>query len=248
MKQFIVAILVLLVLSQATAGPAYAICMAGCLGATCGACPFCCPLTAAACAGMLTNNLQKGSSVSYFPTAACAPLLAACFSQDTTVIRYNNETGSWDPTRIEYINTGDRVLALDADLSATEATVSLNNRHSGTFSFMELTTNTSHTLRVTKRHGIVILHDNNLVVVAASEAKVGDVMILSNAARASITQIRHQDLPAKYELVTSTGTVVASALLATTVCDQEHTSAVQSLRSLTQKWQSSHENLLARQS
>lgn len=154
-------------------------------------------------------------------TAAWVP--PACFANDTTiaVITIN---GTSTEKLISDVYVGDEILTLVGGQMATTRVVH-NILSTGGFDFFDITVRTDRrlsTLRVTPEHGILLVNNNEATKMAFPEdVRLGDKMLSWDGATAVVTHIKRSTGPEKYTLVTTEGTVIASSLYVSTLCETE---------------------------
>ncbi|KID84696.1 hypothetical protein MGU_08041 [Metarhizium guizhouense ARSEF 977] len=157
---------------------------------------------------------------------ACATLVwvpPACFSNDTTIAMY-----APDGTRLEKpisaVRDGDSVLTM-ADGRPVPTRVIRNVQSSGSFDFFEfevLSHHTIATLKVTSQHGMLLVDPlGEMRFALPGDVRVGDEMQSSDGSAWKVSRIGHSVGVDKFTLETTEGSVLASGLLVSTICEEE---------------------------
>lgn len=223
MKKFLIAVMAVLSF-QATAG--------GPIGGALGAATYC----AAACLPSgVTPAGPLGYGVCY---AACvAGFTLACFSEDTQVIVYRGEGEK--TVSVSDINPGDMVQTLEHG-RVTKAAVLRNIKSEGKYEFVELVFD-DRILTVTPGHGIVVLSGSGeLIMKKAKLAQIGDKLISAEGLEKTILSVNFKWLKTKHTLETLEGTVLASGLLVSTICEQEIGQGFEPFEQKISDWRSRH--------
>lgn len=213
----LVALVVLQVATLAVpvdAGPSgYAACMVTCfeMGAS---------VTAASLGLALPAGVFGAAACAALCAAAGSPLLV-CFDPSTVLL---GPCGSLQDrrcaTNITSVVPGSLVVTMTPEGAPSLTKVTANIRHVGSFDYVQLDTGAG-ALRVTPNHGIVVFNGSAAFVVTAATVAVGDVVQVSPTARVPVRSIEWTRRDGKYELETESGTVLASGMLATTICDAD---------------------------
>lgn len=204
--------------SSANAGPFFLACVSLCAAGSGGVLPLAAACVAATCWGF-------------------------CFGSGTQITVLNNDEIT--TKNIEDVLSGDRVLTLkDGKKSWTR--VIRNVRSEGKFEFIEITAknlaNGSHKeIRVTPEHGLVLSNSvGQLTIDAAGHLQVGDRIMDSDKNNLVVTHISHTYGDDKYVLETVEGTVLASDLFMTTICDEEVSGGEKLFESTMNSWKIRH--------
>lgn len=175
------------------------------------------------------------------PVPACTWCfsLLVCFAEDTPVTVLRGAAAL--PIPVQDVRPGDLVRTLD-ELTGRVAwtTVTLNAKHTSGpaaggigagagFDFVTVTTAGGRAVTVTTDHVMVAHVNGSLTAMRAGDLApghelLGDPAVAPASAPASawspdeVVGVRRHGMPAKWELATERGTVLAGGLLATTIC------------------------------
>jgi len=157
---------------------------------------------------------------------ACANFLwvpPACFASDTT-ITVSAPNGTLLDTPISAVHVDDQVLTL-VDGKPVTTRVVRNVHSSGSFEFFEFEVRSDHgvsTLKVTPQHSILLVDPlGEMRFSLPANVSVGDVMQSGNGSIGKVSHIGHSVGDEKFTLVTAEGSVLASGVLVSTICDEE---------------------------
>jgi hypothetical protein len=157
---------------------------------------------------------------------ACSLLVwapPACFSNDTT-IAVATPDGTLLQKPISAVHAGDYTLTMiDGQLSNTR--VIRNTQSSGSFDLFEFEVRSNHTvstLKVTPQHGMLLVDQlGELRFSFPADVRIGDEMMSSDSSPWKVSRIGHFVGAEKFTLETAEGSVLASGLLVSTVCEEE---------------------------
>lgn len=157
---------------------------------------------------------------------ACASLVwvpPACFANDT-LISVAAPDGTLLEKSISEVNVGDEVLTLVNGRTSTTRVVR-NDHSSGMFEFFEFDVRSGKsvsTLKVTPQHGMLVVdRRGDLRFSHPVDVSVGDVMQTADGSEWKVSRIGHFVGDEKFTLVTTEGSVLASGLLVSTLCEEE---------------------------
>lgn len=223
---FLTFCLYILPTQQTLAGPLYALCCFAC-GATCGSTGFFAPFCLMACVSGCT---------------------VACFDKNTTFLVLEN--GEEIEKNISIVKVGDMVRTLhDGKLVWTKVLRCINT--AGNFDFIQLNFQNviggnQKQLSVTTTHGMILLSENNfLTLTPAKDLTVGDKVISSEGDVLVITEINKAMMEDKYTLETSDGTVIASGIFVSTLCEEEINNGKQLYDTKMIDWHNRHDKLIS---
>jgi hypothetical protein len=150
--------------------------------------------------------------------------LSNCFSERTNVTVLKD--GVSNRKNIADVKKGDIVATLK-DGTAGWTTVSRNLKTEGEVEFLQITTRSLKTgnyneIEVTPQHGLVLSNvHNTLTIDSAKHIEIGDHLLGVNNEVLVVVDISTHTMNAKHTLETSDGTVFASDLFTTTLCNDE---------------------------
>jgi len=180
--------------------------------------------------------------------AECIPAgFLGCFSGDTqiTVLENNLEVNKY----INDVCAGDIVKTMSNERKIILTKVLKNTKIEGIFEFIQISAQNvndgshSRQLRITPTHGIVLMNEDGLLTIDAAEhAVIGDKIVVADNSVLKITEISRLVMTDKYMLETSDGTVLASGIFASTICDEE-VGSEQLFGSKMKEWHVKHDNL-----
>jgi len=157
---------------------------------------------------------------------ACATLVwvpPACFASDTT-ITVSAPNGTLLNKPISAVHVDDQVLTL-VDGQPVTTRVVRNVHSSGSFDFFEFEVQSDRgvsTLKVTPQHSILLVDPlGEMRFSLPANVSVGDVMRSSDGSVGKVSHIGHSIDNEKFTLVTAEGSVLASGVLVSTICDEE---------------------------
>ncbi|KAF8159150.1 hypothetical protein B0H34DRAFT_702277 [Crassisporium funariophilum] len=192
---------------------------------------------------------------------ACATLAfvpPACFASDTaiaTVVSVPNVGNSTQVLNrpISEVHVGDEVLTMVDGKQRTTRIV--HNIHSkGDFDFFEFELVRAHPaamghlqavstrkLKVTPQHSMLLVDamGEGLYFADAEDVRIGDKMKTGDGSAWQVSNIHQSRANEKYTLVTSEGSVLASGVLVSTICD-EAVGTGQKLDDVLPDWKSKH--------
>ncbi|GKZ31187.1 hypothetical protein AbraIFM66950_011399 [Aspergillus brasiliensis] len=238
-QNFNVVLLPLMSLSLANLASAGAACFPACMVACCE-----CAGGPAAFAGPL--GIAVGfTGCTGICMVACATLVwapPACFANDT-LVTVSGPDGMLHPTSITAIHAGDEVLTL-VNGQPTTTRVVRNIQSSGTFDFMELEVQSGterSTLKVTPQHGLLLIdHQEQIRFSFASDVHVGARIPSGNGAPWIVSRVKHVSGSEKFTLETTEGSVLASGLLVSTICEEEISTGLR-MEEIMNDWKSRHQ-------
>lgn len=157
--------------------------------------------------------------------AACAAgviVPPACFYSDTLLnVKEGNKIIK---KNISEILPNDYIQTLNENNEVYFTKVMINEKSTGNFSFYQIIVKNSQTqisIQITDNHGMIILDEkSNKKIIRASKLKIGDVIMTKNGF-GIIVEIIEKKLNEKYNLVTKDGTVLASEIFISTICESE---------------------------
>jgi hypothetical protein len=173
---------------------------------------------------------------------ACALFIPpACFANDTTVA-VSAPDGTLHSTPVSAVHAGDQVLTL-VDGRPIVTRVVRNVQSKGSFDFFEFEVRSDHTvstLKVTPQHAMLILDaSRELRFFVPADVRVGDEMLSSDGSTWNVSGIRRSTGAEKFTLVTSEGSVLASGVLVSTICDEEISSGLK-MDDVVEGWKLKH--------
>ena len=148
--------------------------------------------------------------------AAC---LVACFSDTNTFVVKNGNTTL---TKISSeIKIGDFIQTIENNTCIWTKVVSNKVHNSNnTFQFVNIYTSNNNNISITNDHVMIILKNSIKILVKAIDLRIGDVLV-TNDGNTKIKNIKYTNDNVKYEIITESGTVLASSILTTTLCVDE---------------------------
>lgn len=154
-------------------------------------------------------------------TAAFVP--PACFANDTYLHVVSPTPNANLP--ISEVQAGDYVVTLASDNTQRITKVVKNLRTAGRVDIFEFTASYANgtpasALKVTPNHGVLILRDNNLLLSLPTNIRPGDVFVSSRGPLV-VTNITKSVAEERFTLISTEGTVLASDVLVSTLCDEE---------------------------
>jgi hypothetical protein len=157
---------------------------------------------------------------------ACATLVwvpPACFANDT-IIAVSAPDGTLLEKPISAVHVGDQVLTLVDGRPATTRVVR-NVRSSGSFDFFEFEARSGYavsTLKVTPQHSMLLTdQQGEMRFSLPADVSVGDEMQSRDGSTRKVSRIGRFVGEEKFTLETTEGSVLASGLLVSTICDSE---------------------------
>lgn len=216
------------------AGPFYGVCYPACV---------------AACVAGGIWMIPPGASfcVTQCPVWCGAACLYSCFDANTTIVVL--EDGREVKKNIADVHGGDMVRTLrDRELVWTK--VLKNKKTEGEFEFVQIdarniTDGNYHRIRVTPVHGMVLVgEDDQLTLDAADNMLVDDKIIVSDNDILSVTEVNRVKMQDRYTLETVDGTVLASGIFVSTICDGEIVGGEQFFDSKIEDWKERHSALI----
>ncbi len=199
---------------QAGTPVAYGVCVAICIGV--------CEVFGIA-AGAAVGGALAAESCPVGCAAVCAPAFA-CLSSNTSIVVKIDEGYIQKP--VSEVRAGGFVQTLN-NMKVAWTQVFSNHKAVGEIGFLNITFqnihNTSQTqyIEVTPEHELVLMRANNIVTISpAKNIQMDDVLIDSNGQQLLITSLEKTVLNEKYNLVTLDGTVLASDVFVTTMCNE----------------------------
>lgn len=190
--------------------------------------------------------VSSGSCVAVC-VAACGPFVA-CLSSDTSIIVQTNGKSIQRP--VKDIKAGDFVQTLK-NTETYWTQVLGNTKVEGEIEFIRITAknmqNTTQIryVEVTPEHELVLSRANNLKTISSAKyIQMDDVLIDSIGNKLSVTALEKIILNEKHNLVTLDGTVLASDIFVTTMCNDDDGVAVERLFEPTMEdWRNKHSTL-----
>ncbi len=235
--------------SGAQAGPLGPVCLAGCLG-TCSAtvCKHAIAIalveTAATGLVLAPAAFLKAGIKCKICKAACFVVCGhSCFAEGTKVTLLESDTKV--DKNIESVQAGDTVLTLVGGKPAWTK-VTRNLKIEGDFEFVRITTQDLKSglqkrITVTPEHGLVTINENGeLTLDAAKHLLVGDRMRAADGEELSVVDVSQVRLSEKYALETTDGTVLASDVFVSTICDEEVSAGEQLFNEKMKDWCKRH--------
>lgn len=176
------------------------------------------------------------------PLIACAQ----SFGKDTTLLALVPDLGGRFVERfIDQIKPKDEVLTMTMDNQLTTTRVVHNIKHSGEsfdcFEFqVALSSGGNTSIRVTPNHGLVTVSvTGELVLSLARDIHIGN-LLMSSLGQAEVKSGKRVVADEMYTLITVEGTMLASELLVSTMCDEEGFAPGSRLPDVVQVWQAQH--------
>lgn len=230
--------------SYALAGPITPICAYGCIAIQT-TCQSACAASLLSGAGLLTYYpcVVGCTAAASLCAAACA---LSCFSSTTTVIVLENGVGV--EKNIGMTHVGDYVRTL-VDGKLAWSKVVKNTRVEGPFEFVQIkaqnaTSQHDTQLAVTPNHGLVLIgEDGHFHLDSAKHIESGDLVAASDGDVLHVTEVSNLVMQDKYILETSEGTVLASDVFVSTICDEEVGNSEQLLSAKMKEWNIRHDQL-----
>lgn len=197
------------------------------------------------CNSLCARTCLMGGTIAPACYAACMPgcmaLTRNCFSNDTSIYLQKNNTII--ETNIFNIKKNDKVLTIR---NGKKILTTIKNiyREEGNFIFYKIQAKNEkgniRILKVTENHGIIVLNANNgkKSIVLAKSAKKGNLLLTSDG-NYIIFNITKEILKEKYSLYTDDGTVLASNIFVTTLCEEDIEEGV-SFDGFMEKWRNNH--------
>lgn len=147
-----------------------------------------------------------------------------CFANDTT-ITVSATNGTLLNKPISAVHAGDQVLTL-VDGRPITTRVVRNVKSSGSFDFFEFQVRSDGAevsiLKVTPQHSMLLVDPlGEMRFSLPAAVRVGDEMQSSDGSAWKVSQIGHSVGNEKYTLVTTEGSVLASGVLVSTICEEE---------------------------
>jgi len=162
-----------------------------------------------------------------------------CFSKETSISVRKNK--SITETNIANIKKGDIVLTIEKGKKIF-TTVKNIYKEEGSFIFYYIQAKNEKgniiSLKVTENHGIIILNDHKKTIIHAKNAKNGDLLLAEDGIYI-IFNIGKEQLKEKYSLYTENGTILASKIFVSTVCEKDIENGV-SFDEFIKKWRIAH--------
>ena len=162
-----------------------------------------------------------------------------CFSKETSIFVQKNK--SITETNIANIKKGDIVLTIEKGKKIF-TTVKNIYKEEGSFIFYYIQAKNEKgiiiSLKVTENHGIIILNDYKKTIIHAKNAKNGDLLLAEDGIYI-IFNIGKEQLKEKYSLYTENGTILASKIFVSTVCEEDIENGV-SFDEFIKKWRIAH--------
>lgn len=173
----------------------------------------------------------------------CMPLCLAesrnCFSFDTIVNVQKNNTII--KTLISNINEKDKVLTLKSGNFALTNVVQIF-KEEGNFTFYELKAQNSKKklkkIKLTKDHGVIVIKNNKKFIITAKNIKKGN-LILTNEGIFKIYEISKIIENKKYTLYTEDGTILASGIFVSTICEPDIDETIP-FEKIMKEWRKTH--------
>jgi hypothetical protein len=213
----VVAFLLLTGSSSVSAGAAcFSACCSACCAATGGPAAFAGPL------GILVDY----TGCFGICLVACGSALwvpPACFANDT-IIAVSAPDGTLINKPISAVHVDDQVLTL-VDGQPVTTRVVRNVQSNGSFDFFEFEVRTDRavsTLKVTPQHSMLLVDPlGEMRFSPPADVSVGDKMQSSGGSAWKVSHIGHSMGDEKFTLVTTEGSVLASGVLVSTICEEE---------------------------
>ncbi|KAF8161691.1 hypothetical protein B0H34DRAFT_796432 [Crassisporium funariophilum] len=194
-------------------------------------------------------------------SVACATLVwlpPACFAGDTSISALislpNTKNGTYIINKpISEVRVGDEVLTL-VDGQHRTTRIVRNIHAKGDFDFLEFELVRIHALgiedggvastrnlKVTPRHSMLLVEllSSEMRFAHAEDVKKGDMMKTSDGSTWQVSNILPSTGDERYTLVTAEGSVLASGVLVSTICEEE-VSTGQRLEEVEQGWKLKH--------
>lgn len=174
-----------------------------------------------------------------FCMGACAAGTKNCFSVDTTIQVQKNDTIIELP--ISRVKENDKVLTLkNGNFELTNVVQILNKK--GNYTFYELkarnTKGNIKTIKLTENHGVIIIKNNEKYIIHAKNIKEGN-LVLTNEGIFMIYSVSKLIQNEKYTLYTKDGTVLASNIFVSTICEPDINESI-SYEKLMKSWRKAH--------
>lgn len=218
---------------QIRGGPFYLACFGICVAGCEAACAIIgTPVAAAAC----LPPCLEGCGVS------CA---ASCFSPQTKFIVQENKLEY--EKNVSEIKIGDKVKTLNKN-KIVWTNVVQNKKSEGLFEFINFDARNFETriatqIQVTPSHGMIILKNDDFILKAAKYLVIGDTFISVNNEKLIVEKISYILIKDKYTPITDEGSVLASNVLISTLCDEEIVEHEQIWEDKINEWKRNHYNL-----
>jgi len=149
----------------------------------------------------------------------------ACFANDTTIPVFTPD-GTLINKPISAVHVDDQVVTL-VDGQPITTRVVRNVRSKGRFDFLEFEVRSDRavsTLKVTPQHGMALADPlGDLRFALPADVRVGDRMMSSDGSAWEVSHIARSIGEEKFTLVTTEGSVLASGILVSTICEEEIT-------------------------
>lgn len=139
----------------------------------------------------------------------------ACFSEETEIYVVNGE--EIIKKRIDEIKKDDLVLTYENGKKKTTKVIS-NEKTIGNFDFYHIILENNYNIKVTGNHGIIIKIKNDKKILFAKNVKKGDILYTLNG-EYRILDIKKEIQNQKYTLNTQEGTVIASDIYISLICE-----------------------------
>ena len=169
----------------------------------------------------------------------CSTLTKNCFSVDTTIQVQKNDTIMNQP--ISRVKENDKVLTLKNDKFELTNVVQILNKK-GNYTFYELkarnTKGNIKTIKLTENHGVIIIKNNEKYIIHAKNIKEGN-RVLTNEGIFMIYSVSKLIQNEKYTLYTKDGTVLASNIFVSTICEPDINESI-SYEKLMKSWRKAH--------
>lgn len=194
----------------------------------------CLSICGSACFASLTKAICMA-----FCMGACAAGTKNCFSVDTTIQVQKNDTIIELP--ISRVKENDKVLTLkNGNFELTNVVQILNKK--GNYTFYELkarnTKGNIKTIKLTENHGVIIIKNNEKYIIQAKNIKEGN-LVLTNEGIFMIYSVSKLIQNEKYTLYTKDGTVLASNIFVSTICEPDINESI-SYEKLMKSWRKAH--------
>ena len=194
----------------------------------------CLTICSSACFASLTKAICMA-----FCMGACAAGTKNCFSVDTTIQVQKNDTIIELP--ISRVKENDKVLTLkNGNFELTNVVQILNIK--GNYTFYELkarnTKGNIKTIKLTENHGVIIIKNNEKYIIHAKNIKEGN-LVLTNEGIFMIYSVYKLIQNEKYTLYTKDGTVLASNIFVSTICEPDINESI-SYEKLMKSWRKAH--------
>jgi hypothetical protein len=157
---------------------------------------------------------------------ACATLVwvpPACFANDTSIAVFTDDGTVLDKP-ISAVNIDDEVLTLvDGQPSRTRVVQNVHSTGSFDFFLFNVTSaDVTTTLKVTPQHGLLLVNkEDETGFSLPADVSIGNNMRLRDGTTGKVSGINQFIGSERYTLVTTVGTVLASGVLVSTICDEE---------------------------